>query len=252
MWRERRRQVSSAGDDRACLSRRRQDYSVGKRPRPLQFLSVMAMMRPWCHRILLGMLLFSPGVGGAVGLEAGRKFIDRLNASERAAIGLDAMTPEQMAALEAAVQRFAADLKHETVSSERQEARLALTEEMNRRDELLTQTRQELEATKSTLKARDSAAKESLLERAKVFLRPGTEVEYTNLESRLVKPFNGWRPGTLFQLESGQVWQVVEGEYWVPTQPAGKKVAVVPGKFGSFFLEIEGVRQRAKVKILSR
>lgn len=198
------------------------------------------------------MLLFLPRVGGAVGLEAGQKFIDRLAESERAAIGLDAMTPEQRAALEAAVQRFAADLKHETASSARQEARLALTEEMDRRDELLTQTRQELEETKSTLKERDSAIKASLLNRAKVFLRPGTEVEYTKLESRLVKPFNGWRTGTLFQLESGQVWQVVEGEYWVPAQPAGKKVAVVPGRFGSFFLEIEGVRQRAKIRLLSR
>jgi hypothetical protein len=81
---------------------------------------------------------------------------------------------------------------------------------------------------------------------------PGTKVEYTNLESRLSSPFKGWRKGTIFQLENGQAWQVEEGEYVTPAEPAGKSVTIVPGMLGSFFISIEGVRQRAKVSLVSR
>ena len=41
------------------------------------------------------------------------------------------------------------------------------------------------------------AASPGVIDRMKVILKPGTEIEYTTLDSMLVPPFDGWRKGTL-------------------------------------------------------
>jgi hypothetical protein len=196
--------------------------------------------------LVIAMIVSSSASG--IGTGTDRQFVDQLSDGDRSVLGIDEMTAEQVAVLEAAVQRYVVSRSEKAT----EDVRDAMAEEISRRDALLSQTKQQLEETKTALNEMGSDAKESFLDRAKVFLRPGTQVEYTKLESSLEKPFSGWRTGMIFQLQNGQMWQVVEGEYWVPTQPAGKKVTVVPGMFGSFFLEIEGVRQRVKVKIVSR
>ncbi|HLP25558.1 MAG TPA: hypothetical protein VK477_07770, partial [Acidobacteriota bacterium] len=68
------------------------------------------------------------------------------------------------------------------------------------------------------------------------------------LESRLATEFRGWRRGTVFELENGQRWQHVEGEdYVTPPMPA-PKVKITPGVFGTFWMKIEGVNARVRVK----
>lgn len=196
-------------------------------------------------------MFVSLGLGCAAGSEGGREFVDQLSPAERKVLGIETMTGEQIAALEAAGQRFAASRSEAAKLAAAHEVRGAMAEELTRRDAVITQTRQELAETKSALQEKDTAAKESLLERFKVMLLPGTKVEYTKLESRLAEPFKGWTKGTQFRLENGQTWEVVEGEYWAKTQPAGKLATVVPGVLGSFFLEIEGVNQRPRVRIVS-
>ena len=86
--------------------------------------------------------------------------------------------------------------------------------------------------------------------RAKVMLKPGTEVEYEKAETRLEGQFRGWEKGTIFTLENGQRWQVQEGSYTTPPEVGPHRVVIAPGVLGSFFLEIEGVRQRPKVKFV--
>lgn len=180
--------------------------------------------------------------------ESGPRFVDQLTAAEKAEIGVAAMTPAQVAALEAAFKRIVTGQSEAATERVRDE----LKQEVAKRDAVIAETRQELEQTKGALKEKESAPKESFFQRAKVLLTPGTEVEYTKLESRLATPFKGWRRGTIFQLENGQAWQVEEGEYITPTEPAGKAVTIVPGMLGSFFIHIEGVRQRPKVRLASR
>ncbi len=82
---------------------------------------------------------------------------------------------------------------------------------------------------------------------SKVTLNPGTAVEYETVETALVGDFSGWNIGTLFTLSNGQRWRVVNGSYVAPKDPAPRKVRIVPGVLGSFFLEIEGIRSRPKV-----
>lgn len=89
---------------------------------------------------------------------------------------------------------------------------------------------------------------DEFLARAKVLLKPGTEVEYKIEETSLAGDFNGWQTGTVFVLGNGQRWQALNGSYVTGRQPGSRKLRIVPGVLGSFFLEIEGVRQKPKVK----
>lgn len=201
-------------------------------------------------RVFKAILLLLIGLGPECAAQE-QRFVETLTPEEWAEIGLKALTPEQIAALEAAVQRFAAGRSQEAVSSATEEVRSTMTEELTMREAMLTQTRKELEDTKSALQEKETEEKGSFLDRARVILRPGTRVEYSRLESRLADPFKGWQKGTLLHLENGQIWQVTEGTYRDKVYPPGLAVTVVPGVLGSFFIEVEGVAQRARVKLVS-
>ena len=52
----------------------------------------------------------------------------------------------------------------------------------------------------------------------------------------------------MFNLENGQRWQADStGDYVTPPSPA-PKVKIYPGMLGTFWMEIEGVRPRVRVK----
>ncbi len=89
------------------------------------------------------------------------------------------------------------------------------------------------------------ARKESLLERIR--LKPGTQIDYDTLESELVGEFAGWREGTVFTLTNGQRWRVIQGEYEAPRDATRRRVWIKPGLLGTFFIEFEGIKGRAKV-----
>lgn len=89
------------------------------------------------------------------------------------------------------------------------------------------------------------ARKESLLERIR--LKPGTQIDYDTLESELVGEFAGWREGTVFTLTNGQRWRVSQGEYEAPRDATRRRVWIKPGLLGTFFIEFEGIKGRAKV-----
>ena len=52
----------------------------------------------------------------------------------------------------------------------------------------------------------------------------------------------------MFELENGQRWRVVDGEYYTSTRLANPKVTVKPGLLGSWYIRIEGVSIGAKVR----
>ena len=80
-----------------------------------------------------------------------------------------------------------------------------------------------------------------LLDRLRVVLAPGTAIEYATVETQLTGSFRGYEPGTVLTLANGQRWRVVEGSYWASAKDANKvrKVEIVPGVLGSFFLRID-------------
>lgn len=70
----------------------------------------------------------------------------------------------------------------------------------------------------------------------------------TAVASSLKGEFRGWQNGTVFELENGQRWRVVEGDYSTRSRLASPKVTVKPGFLGSWYLHVEGIGVGAKVK----
>lgn len=71
------------------------------------------------------------------------------------------------------------------------------------------------------------------------------------MESRIAGDFDGWSGRTNFRLENGQVWtQVNNGSYDYTPALKSPKVRIFPAMLGTFWLEIEGVGQRCRVKPL--
>lgn len=95
--------------------------------------------------------------------------------------------------------------------------------------------------------ATEKKSESSLLARAKVLLTPGTEIEYTTVESRIAGDFRGWEGKTIFTLEDGARWQVANGGSYFTPPIASPKVKIVPATMGGFWMMIEGVNQRVRV-----
>lgn len=69
------------------------------------------------------------------------------------------------------------------------------------------------------------------------------------MDSRIKGDFEGWSGRTTFRLENGQVWVQVNGDSYVYTPAlASPKVKIFPASFGTFWLEIEGVKLRCRIK----
>ena len=70
-----------------------------------------------------------------------------------------------------------------------------------------------------------------------------------SLESSLTGDFTGWSGRSTFRLENGQLWAQVNSDSY-PYSPTlhSPKVKISPASFGTFWLEIEGVNQRCRVK----
>ena len=69
------------------------------------------------------------------------------------------------------------------------------------------------------------------------------------LESRLVGDFGGWKGHTSFKLENGQVWTQANDDSFVYSPPVkAPKVKIYPGTFGTFWMEIEGVRVKCRIR----
>jgi hypothetical protein len=162
-------------------------------------------------------------------------FSRSLTPEEFKAAGLDKLSPEELAKLNALV-------------SGQHTVEIAKV-----REETTVKVRAETAAqVKAEIAAEKPAQKDSLLHRMKVVLTPGTDISYETIETQLVGKYRGFDPGTVLALANGQRWRVVEGSYWSPARDENKprKVKIVPGTLGSFFIEIED-GGRAKVKIVS-
>ena len=74
-----------------------------------------------------------------------------------------------------------------------------------------------------------------------------TEEARTPVSSRLNGEFRGWQNGTVFELENGQRWRVLDSDF--ATKPlSNPEVTISPGLFGSWYMLVEGTSVKAKVK----
>jgi hypothetical protein len=60
--------------------------------------------------------------------------------------------------------------------------------------------------------------------------------------------FRGWQNGTMFELENGQRWRVVDSDFQAIRPMANPKVTISPGAFGSWYMLVEGTSVKVKVK----
>lgn len=67
------------------------------------------------------------------------------------------------------------------------------------------------------------------------------------IESRLVGRFKGWKKGTLFELENGQVWRCID-ERDVYGERDNPKVTIRRNFVGSYWLKVEGLNAQARVR----
>lgn len=69
------------------------------------------------------------------------------------------------------------------------------------------------------------------------------------MEARIAGEFDGWGGRTLFQLENGQQWTQVNQESYVHTSTLrSPQVRIFPASFGTYWMEVEGVNQRCRVR----
>jgi hypothetical protein len=174
-------------------------------------------------------------------LRADDSFTRSLSPEDFQAAGLSKLNPDELAKLDALIRGektgAVAKAKEETVKAVTAQVTAQVTEEVRKK----TQEEDRKAESKRGVGA-------SFMERMKVVLKPGTEIEYTTLDATLVPPFKGWHYGTLFTLSNGQQWSVTdEASYWSPQVNDALHVRIVPGMLGTFFLEIDhGGRPRAR------
>jgi len=180
-------------------------------------------------------------LGGTV-VRADDSFTKALTPADFQAAGLGKLTPDELAKLDELVRAqqsgAVAKAKEETVTAAvREETTKAVAQEV----------RQQVQAEDRTA-AQKQASSAGFIDRVKVVLKPGTEIEYTTLDATLVGAFHGWQNGTILTLANGQRWVVVDDDrYWAPSSGKPVHVRIVPGILGSFFMEIEkGGRPRVR------
>ena len=183
-------------------------------------------MKHWLATGLMGLLVTLTAV------RAEEAFSKAIRPEDSTAAELDKLSPEALARLDALVQAY----KSGAVAKARAEAQAEAAKQAAA-----------VAAAAEKEKAKEQAAP-GFFARAKVLLTPGTKIEYSTIESRLVGNFTGWEGRKVFTLENGQHWQVANGgEYFSPPVPS-PKVTVSPATLGGFWLTFEGTGVRVRVK----
>lgn len=104
------------------------------------------------------------------------------------------------------------------------------------------------EAAVATEQVREQAREEGRREAA----RAGTGLPGSGarepVQSRIVGEFNGFGSRQRYTLENGQVWEQTDSASLAGVRMSNPDVTIRPGMLGAWFLQIEGYNTRAKVR----
>lgn len=67
------------------------------------------------------------------------------------------------------------------------------------------------------------------------------------IKARLKGSIGSWAPGTVFELDNGQRWQVLKGEMTLRKPLDAPEILVVPGIAGRWFLQVDEDAPKARV-----
>jgi hypothetical protein len=204
--------------------------------------------------MILGVLVLT------VMAQADPEFVKTLPMEDFAAAGLQKLTPEELARLEALVQRYKSG--EIAVARQQAEARVSVSKQEAEEKIVAAESKAmaaETKAKEAELKARETVAKTATTPTKKqpgwftalITLKRASEKPEKEqpLENRLVGDFRGWKGKTNFTLEDGTRWaQQNPGEAYAYA-PAlhSPKVKITPAAINGFWLEIEGVNLSVRV-----
>ncbi|WP_176693163.1 hypothetical protein [Arenimonas terrae] len=138
----------------------------------------------------------------------------RLSAEQRAATGLDTLTPEQLALLNRLLREQATAL----VEAARSEA-------------------------KAEARAEGQAAGTQRDPDPSRFIGLADEP----ITARVQGEITGWKEGDEFRLDNGQVWKVLKGHFRLREAMVSPQVVVMPGVAGRWFLQVHEDLPKARV-----
>ena len=167
------------------------------------------------------------------------------------AAGLGKLSKDELARLDKLVRDFQSgalaaarrdvDVAEAKVAQAEAQTRAAKAQSQAARAEAAKAAQAQVEAS------REKKSEGGLLAKAKVVLTPGTEIEYTTVESRIAGNFTGWDGRAVLTLENGQRWQIANGGNYSTPPLLSPKVKIVPASLGGFWMTIEGVTNRVRV-----
>lgn len=155
-------------------------------------------------------------------------FTQMMTPEERAAAGLGKLSEAELALLKAAVERY----KSGEVSEARKEAEARVAAAADRGQ---------------TDRKRQPSWLGALLTLKKAEEKPD---EAEEIETRLAGNLVNFEGRKRFELENGQVWQMIEPGFYAGPALVNPRVTVRPGLMGAFWLKIPEAALRAKVKPL--
>jgi hypothetical protein len=167
-------------------------------------------------------------------------FLQKLPPEKFRAAGLEKLTPAELAQLEALFEEHKRG-ELQTVQAEAA-TKVAAAEEKVRQAE-----------AKQSAAGSDKSGGPGWLKALITLERTNAKPEKAEaFETRLKGRFKGWSGKTVFTLEDGQRWQQANpGEYTPVREEDSPRVKIYPGSLGSYWLEVEGHRQRVRVKPVS-
>lgn len=134
---------------------------------------------------------------------------EQMSAEEFRAAGLEKLTPQELAALNAWLQRKVGQETAKAVETAREEGR------------------------------------EEVVRKNRGFFDFGTTEP---IESNIEGEFRGFAKGRIYKLTNGQVWEQVESASLAGVRRENPKVSIRPGILGTWFMKIEGYNTAAKVR----
>jgi hypothetical protein len=186
-------------------------------------------------------LLFMGLLAAGAAALSGQGVLRGLPREEFRAAGLEKLTPEELAILEAI---FEAHSKGRLQAVREESAKqVAAAEEKAR----------QAEAKHAAEPAPEKAKGPGWLKALVTLEKTGSSPDMAEVfETRLKGLFKGWSGRTVFTLENGQRWQQANpGEYAPARDEDAPRVKIYPGSLGTYWLEVEGHRQRVRVKPIS-
>lgn len=162
---------------------------------------------------------------------AADKFWQQLTAEERAAAGLDHLTPEQKAALDQLAERFAIEGARRAVESVKAEAKA----------EVVAAVQQARELAKAEVK---TEVRQKKIQNAGLAARDDDEI----IRTRISGDFRGWSGHTTFQLENGQIWEQTDKDSRFFPKMTDPEVELAPSQWAGWKMTIVQEGLWVKVK----